>query len=175
MNLLHWCGVGLFCLSGFAQAELEVIADLGGQPVAPYFDAINNLDNEFTPSQLALSVAPTPVVESAVPITEMLPVATPELSPGYVVSRELDLPGLQPIFLIGDDERSRNWLEARHDSLLQLQAIGLVVNVTRSQVFEELQRLGAGLTLLPVSGSDLAKRLGLQHYPVLISDKGLEQ
>ncbi|MDO1732309.1 DUF2859 domain-containing protein, partial [Escherichia coli] len=31
------------------------------------------------------------------------------------------------------------------------------------------------LTLLPVSGSDLALRLGLTHYPVLISAKGLEQ
>lgn len=39
--------LGLCCLFGNAHAGLNVIADLGGEPAAPYFDGINNQPNEF--------------------------------------------------------------------------------------------------------------------------------
>ena len=38
-----------------------------------------------------------------------------------------------------------------------------------------LRRLAPGLTLSPASGDDLAQRLGLRHYPVLITSTGIEQ
>ena len=38
-----------------------------------------------------------------------------------------------------------------------------------------LRRLAPGLTLSPASGDDLAQRLGLRHYPVLITSTGVEQ
>lgn len=36
-------------LTTSSMAALNVIADLGGEPTAPLFDAINNKNNEFTP------------------------------------------------------------------------------------------------------------------------------
>lgn len=77
--------------------------------------------------------------------------------------------------MLGNDPLSRRWLDERKESLWQLRAVGLVVNIEDEAAFGELQTLAGDIELLPVSGSDLAKRLGLQHYPVLISEKGIEQ
>ena len=98
-----------------------------------------------------------------------------ELSPGEVQHRVIRAPGLRPLFLIGDDERSRAWLQQRQAALRELGAVGLVVNVESAAALAELRRLAAGLILSPASGDDLAQRLGLRHYPVLITSTGVEQ
>lgn len=82
---------------------------------------------------------------------------------------------LTALFLIGDDERSRAWLRQRQTALRELGAVGLVVNVKSMAALTALRRLAPGLTLSPVSGDDLAQRLGLRHYPVLITATGVEQ
>ncbi|MEY8504221.1 integrating conjugative element protein, partial [Proteus faecis] len=42
-------GMLLFCAAGGSQAALTVVADHGGgQPAAPFYDAINNAPNEWT-------------------------------------------------------------------------------------------------------------------------------
>lgn len=148
-----------------AEQELIVVADLGGQSTADYFAAIN----------------PPPEPENEAPLLTLstpgtlpvFPVRTPELSPGRQAARALDLPGMLPVFIIGDDELSRRWLVSRRDRLRQNNAIGYVVNVATETAWQELQALAGGLTLLPVSGSDLAVRLKISHYPVLISERGL--
>ncbi|HDT3151164.1 TPA: integrating conjugative element protein [Morganella morganii subsp. morganii] len=148
-----------------AEQELIVVADLGGQSTADYFAAIN----------------PPPEPENEAPLLTLstpgtlpvFPVRTPELSPGRQAARALDLPGMPPVFIIGDDERSQRWLVSRRDRLRQNNAIGYVVNVATEAAWQELQALAGGLTLLPVSGSDLAVRLKISHYPVLISERGL--
>ncbi|HBN5712677.1 integrating conjugative element protein [Morganella morganii] len=148
-----------------AEQELIVVTDLGGQSTADYFAAIN----------------PPPEPENEAPLLTLstpgtlpvFPVRTPELSPGRQAARALDLPGMLPVFIIGDDELSRRWLVSRRDRLRQNNAIGYVVNVATETAWQELQALAGGLTLLPVSGSDLAVRLKISHYPVLISERGL--
>lgn len=152
-------------------AALNVIADLGGESTAPLFDAINNENNEFPPPRsLAAEPAPAPA-----DISDMLPVTTPEMSAGKVVSRELHLAGMTPVFLVGDDQLSREWLTLRLDELKRLHATGLVVNVGDKDAFTELQQLIPGVTLLPASASEIARRLQLNHYPVLITSTGLAQ
>ncbi|CAP44551.1 PFL_4695 family integrating conjugative element protein [Bordetella petrii] len=51
----------------------------------------------------------------------------------------------------------------------------LVVNVETVQGLERLRALAPGVPLAPVSGDDLAERLGLRHYPALITATGIEQ
>ncbi|EJE3852486.1 integrating conjugative element protein [Salmonella enterica] len=154
-------------------AALNVIADLGGESTAPFFDAINNENNEFTPPR-ALKAEPAPAPAPA-DISDMLPVTTPEMSAGKVVSRELHLAGMTPVFLVGDDPLSREWLTLRHDELKRLHATGLVVNVSDKAALTELQQRVPGVTLLPASASEIARRLQLSHYPVLITSTGLAQ
>lgn len=147
-----------------AQAELNVIADLGGQDASPFFAGINPQDPMLSPPVSIRSG------EAAV-----LPVATPELSPGKVVPRSLQLPGIGALCVVGDDNLSRNWLRQNAKTLSARGAVGMVVNVTTAASLAELRALAPGVSLVPVSGSDLARRLKLTHYPLLITDTGLSQ
>ncbi len=69
-------GMLLFCAAGGSQAALTVVADYGGQPAAPFYDAINNAPNEWT-AKPASRPLPSVMAPSMV-----LPVETPEMTPG---------------------------------------------------------------------------------------------
>lgn len=104
----------------------------------------------------------------------MLPVRSARLSPGDEPRRVIRAPGLTPLFLVGDDDRSRAWLKQRRAELQALRAVGLVVNVATPEALAALRRLAPDLMLSPASGDDLAHRLGIKHYPVLITATGIE-
>ena len=106
---------------------------------------------------------------------DMLPVHSTTLTPGQVQARFHSTPELPAIFLIGDDARSRNWLKKRLQVLQRLRAVGLVVHVDSIAGLEHLRSLATGLTLAPVAADDLAERLGVKHYPVLITATAIEQ
>lgn len=78
------------------------------------------------------------------------------------------------MFLIGDDARSRVWLREHLSKLRALQAVGFVVQVESEDALQSLRRLAPDLKLVPASGDDLAQRLGLHHYPVLITATAIE-
>jgi integrating conjugative element protein (TIGR03765 family) len=59
--------------------------------------------------------------------------------------------------------------------LRELGAVGLVVNAESQVALDALRRLAPELILSPVSADDLAQRLGIRHYPVLITATGIEQ
>lgn len=105
----------------------------------------------------------------------MLPVATPELTPGDVADRPLQLPGIGALFIVGDDEASRGWLQANAEGLKSRHSAGLVVNVSNLLALQSLQALVPDVPMAPASGSELARRLQLSNYPVLITDTGLSQ
>lgn len=152
-------------------AALTVVGDLGGEPTGPYFDAVNDQTSEFTPPESLEQ----PAGPAAVSVASALPVHTPELSPGVVTARKLTLPGMPPVFIIGDDDLSRHWLARRGPELKRLNATGFVVNVADQARLKDLQSLLPGNDIVPVSGSDLARRLQLTHYPLIITEKGLAQ
>jgi len=164
--LSPWCVV-------LAQ-PLIVVEDAGGVSALPYYRALNLQTN---PSRNAPPSAPLEVPVPPRPYSEadLLPVRSTLLTPGVVERRVIQAPGLRPLFLIGDDERSHQWLGQRGDLLRELGAIGLVVNVDSPVALDELRRSAQGLILSPVSADDLAGRLGIRHYPVLITATGIEQ
>ena len=106
--------------------------------------------------------------------TDVFPVYSKRLSPGFIEARDIDMLGLNPVFLVGDDSLSRNWLRANKDRLQRLNATGLVVNVASPDALDDLRQLAENLRLIPVTGDDLARLLDLEHYPVLITDMRLE-
>ncbi|WP_275286839.1 integrating conjugative element protein [Halomonas elongata] len=180
-------GCLILALTSFAQAQvapvqrppelpdLEVVADHGGEPARPYYVAIKGAgvdEQEGYSPQMGPQSRPTNRYSEQ----DMLPVESEQLTPGQVVARELDLPGgFTPIFVIGDDALSRQWLDQRGDILRDMNAVGLVVQVQDEQAMQELRQAAQGLELRPVSGDGLAERVGLQHYPALISQRGIEQ
>jgi len=150
-----------------------VVQDLGGVSALPYYEALNlqprNVD--ALPPNIRVPQAPaTPASEA-----DMLPVRSSKLTPGTVTRRAIEAPGLRPFFVVGDDELSQTWLRRNTASLLERGAVGLVVNVETLQALNRLRALVPDVSLSPVSGDDLAERLGLHHYPALITATGIEQ
>ena len=107
----------------------------------------------------------------------MLPNRTPEMRPGTVRPRTLQGPptATRPLFLIGADARSLEWLEIHRETLIELGAVGMLIEAESVAAVREVAARAEGLEVLPTSGSELARALGLRHYPVLISSRGIEQ
>lgn len=121
------------------------------------------------------AIAGPAVPMQALDEARLLPVVTHNLHPGQQPRLALSLPGMTPLFLIGDDPLSTEWLRQHRDALKNLHATGLVVNVATLARLNDLRTIDPALTLLPVSADDMAKHLPITAYPVLITDKGLEQ
>jgi len=156
-----------------AADPLIVVEDRGGVSALLYYEALN-----LQPRTGSIQRPPVPIPQLPSTIdgeAQMLPVRSAKLTPGAVVRRVIEAPGLQPFFLIGDDETSHAWLRRHAASLHERNAAGLVVNVETMQGLERLRALAPGLQLWPVSADDLADRLGLRHYPALITATGIKQ
>ncbi len=166
------CAAGLPALAA-GQPPLIVVEDHGGTSALPYYQALDLPPRRDQPGPPRFSVPPSG--GKTFSEADMLPVRSERLSPGDEPRRVIQAPGLTPVFLIGDDERSRAWLLERRAALTEISAIGLVVNVGSAEALAGLRKLAPELTLSPVSGDDLAQRLGLRHYPVLITASGIEQ
>lgn len=99
--------IGLW--SGFAVAELAVIYDSGAtKPLARYLEAFSELPAAAVETQPGDSLG-------AADLSWLLPIRTPALTPGPVASLPLSLPHgatlPRPLFLIGADPQSQQWLE----------------------------------------------------------------
>uniref|UniRef100_UPI0035C72241 integrating conjugative element protein n=1 Tax=Serratia quinivorans TaxID=137545 RepID=UPI0035C72241 len=170
MKKMNFLLFGLSLVTTAALANLNVIADVGGEDASPYFEGINRQEGAQSSPVVPPAPASSADVEAAV-----LPVATPELTPGDVADRSLQLPGIGALFIVGDDDKSRIWLKANAEQLKSRHAAGLVVNLSNLPALQALRELAPGVPMAPASGSELARRLQLAHYPVLITDTGLSQ
>eukprot|EP01132_Coremiostelium_polycephalum_P015871 gene15871-19131_t len=107
--------------------------------------------------------------------TWILPVRSSLLSPGQITSRALNMPGLRPFFLVGEDTQSLAWLRQRATELQEIGAAGLAVEVADTGALARIRAAAPSVTILPVNGNDIATRLQIEHYPVLITATSLEQ
>jgi integrating conjugative element protein (TIGR03765 family) len=159
------------CFSAPALAAgLIVVEDRGGDSALPYYEALASSEKR---AGLPVPRKASPIRSPSEAEAALLPVRSPLLSPGEEPSRAIHAPGLTPLFLIGDDARSRVWLTRNYAELRNLRAVGLVVNVATPEALAALRRLAPDISLSPASGDDLARRLGLSHYPVRITATGI--
>jgi integrating conjugative element protein (TIGR03765 family) len=176
MTASHVVGTTLVVLSlvsGVTRAELEVIYDSGDtQPLAPFLEVF------------AETPTPRAAVRSghdlgAADATRLLPIRSPGLTPGVVARRTVKRSDAiripRPFFLVGSDLRSREWLATHRDRLEQLGALGMLVQAETVEDLEAMARIAEGLPILPASATDIARALGLEHFPVLVSRGGIEQ
>ena len=113
----------------------------------------------------------------------LLPVRSPGLQPGVLTDTRLK-PQVQarlaqgnplPFFLVGSDELSLRWLAANAKTLNEIGAVGLLVQADTQEDVRRVAAAARGLSITPGSGSDLARVLGIRHYPVLITKNGFMQ
>lgn len=161
----------ILLLAPFAQPDLTVAADQPSDFTRPPFKVarppINNNIQHDRAMHADLSTVPDE--------NWILPVRSSHLSPGQITSRALYMPGLQPFFLVGEDTQSLAWLNQRAVELLEMGAAGLAVEVTDIEALARIRAAAPGITILPVNGNDIATRLRIEHYPVLITANSLEQ
>ena len=154
-----------------AKAELTVIYDTGHtQPISLFLEVFESTDG--TPQQ---SPIPTKLQLGAADPEAWLPIESPGLTPGLIQARSHDRPFAQPLFLIGSDMRSRQWLQNHRDQLKEIGAVGMLVQADTLEDLRTIAELAGGLSILPASGTDIAQALGISHYPVLISAHAIEQ
>lgn len=98
-----------------------------------------------------------------------------DLTPGKVKTSKTNIKNLpQPIFIIGDDEKSLSWLDKYCSKLQKINAMGFIVSLKNSDEYKEISSKYK-LPLFPINGDELAKKFNLHHYPVLISEHEIEQ
>lgn len=135
---------------------LEVIAH-----ESPVIDAGPYLKTgeEHKPPVLALNQAE----EFPLPVTSRTRAGT--LTPHRLSNNVLS----QPLFVVGDDERSRHWLKKHAQQIHALHAVGFVTNIATSKALHELSQL-ASTPLQAVDIDELAHLLKVTHYPFMVSE-----
>ncbi len=135
-------------------------------------EKLNQL-GELSTSQIEEKISEAEPSKMLLP--SIYPVQTSALTPGPVRTRQINVDLPTPLFLVGDDDRSKRWLTQYKIRLMRLKARGFVVNVETQQAMLNLQKQFAPLQMMAMPGNALAKWLNVKHYPVLLSDHLIEQ
>lgn len=150
--------------------DMIVLEDRGGQPIDKYIpksnDAMVNMNN------VRLARANESMLNS------QFPVVSKSLTVGLVTKDEAsDLKyelASNPLFIIGYDPVSINWLKSNKELLTEKGAIGLVVNVETKEQMDQLQAVvGKSVVMQPTHGDSLAEHLKIKHYPFYMDKEGI--
>jgi integrating conjugative element protein (TIGR03765 family) len=158
-------------LAPVAQAKPIVVTDPAGGLTQSCFQATDlSINNRIQASRAVHADLSRFANENWI-----LPISSSRLSPGQITPHALNMPGLQPFFLVGDDPKSLAWLRQHTAELQEMGAAGLAVEVADTEALARIRAAAPGITILPVNGNDIATRLQIEHYPVLITATSLEQ
>lgn len=168
--------VGVALIPVPAWSEVTVIYDSGStRPLAPYLEIIDRTEPATNPLTGARNRGLNSSGLGAADVQALLPIRSPGLSPGPVQARAHNKPFSRPFFLIGSDDRSRQWLVQYRERLKQIGAVGMLVQAETLEDLQVTASLAGGLPILPASAADIAAALDISHYPVLITPQGVEQ
>lgn len=105
-----------------------------------------------------------------------VPIRTRTLTPQTVKSQDAYFPNLlTPVFIVGADPFSLNWLKQWREALLKAGAVGWLVQAENAEDLKAVAEAGAGLRFMAMQGDALSQIFGINAYPVLISARAIEQ
>jgi len=150
--------------------NMTVLEDRGGQSISKYIPKSN--DAMVNMNTVRLERNNTSMLNAN------FPVVSKSLSVGRVTEDEAsDLKyqmASQPLFIIGYDTVSINWLKANKKLLSDNHAVGLVVNIETEEQMTQLQLIaGNDVIMQPTPGDTLAEHLKIKHYPFYMDSKGV--
>jgi len=149
-----------------ARAEPKIVVDTGATvPIEKYNHA---LDVKTEPTR-------PPTFEDMV--ARMLPARPVELTPGPQAGRaEKNVNVFIPFFLLGTDNLSLNWLEKNKNKLVELKAVGYLIEAPNMEAWANvIKRTNNRIRIQVASDKGFAERLQIQHYPVLVNSEGIWQ
>lgn len=158
-------------LAALAQPGLSFAEVQPGGFTRPQFEASRPPINNKTQPARAIHADLSAFADE----TWILPVRSSPLEPRPDHNSHPGHAGLAAIFLVGEDPGSLTWLHQRATELQEMGAAGLAVEVTDTEALARIRAAAPGITILPVNGNDIASRLKIEHYPVLITATSLEQ
>ncbi|WIY36607.1 integrating conjugative element protein [Paracidovorax citrulli] len=146
-----------------ANVALQIIHDSGrGVPMAPYLAQLaGDADDPG-----ALSGVPYPFVTRRLRGGVLQVEGTPVFQPEWLT---------EAVFVVAADDVSLRWLAFNHARLVQMQAVGVVVQAGTAAAYQMMQRLARPMRLAPDSGEWVSERLaaaGAGVYPVLVQTDG---
>jgi integrating conjugative element protein (TIGR03765 family) len=150
----------------FAQAEPEVVADLGGRETgirSPQEQLQEVANRTRIPSAITM-----PSMAERFPIVSGLRVGVQDV-------RSHSLMVTRPFFIVGFDKQSAQWLSANHAHLKEIHALGFVTNVNSPAQLDKLRTYAGDLTLNAIPVDELAERYQLTRYPVLVTQEKIIQ
>lgn len=159
------CGVLLasfFTCFGTTIAGPQVLFDTG-RTVSSVQYLVHALDSSESDTE-------TPLVS--------FPVRAEGMSPGSFedIKHVVDMPEwlTRPIFIVGSDPLSSQWLTENHAALVRYGAAGIVVSVEDVSTFKAMRRTNS-LPLVPHPAPHLMRLLqanGIHRYPLLLLEHG---
>ena len=89
--------------------------------------------------------------------------------PGKVINHKINIKTFStvPIFIIGNDKNSLEWAKQNSEYLIQIHAYGIITNVENSAQTKEVEH-HTKLELVPANIDGLGKKIGTNHYPLLV-------
>lgn len=81
---------------------------------------------------------------------------------------------LHPLFVVGDDSASLQWLKRHRQALQASHAIGLIIQASSIDSLQKIQAAAGHLALYPAKAKAVSERFGVDCYPVLISQHLIE-
>lgn len=158
----------------FATTILPLVFSASAEPIV-----IANMGDTVSASSYVPMIHVAPMKHPSKSINKLIDAdfhsTSKTLKVGYVQERRINNQlGFEPIYLVGTDEMSIAWVKKNQKQLQQLNATGLLVNVKNRADYENFVA-ATGLRLSPISGDAIARKFAISHYPVLITDKKIEQ
>jgi integrating conjugative element protein (TIGR03765 family) len=150
--------------------ELTVLADRGGIAVSTYY---YSKEQSVADTEQHLSIPTTGYMKGIFPIRTTL------MSPGEVGEEEMPNlpPSYQintPMFIIGDDPVSLQWLQDNSEFLESKSAVGIVVSIETPERMNEIRKMVSMKVPISVApGDDIARTLGIKHYPFYVDRDGV--
>lgn len=149
--------------------KLNVIADRGGESASRYISTqtVETKSIDYRDMRVKGSM-----------LKNMLPIHTPEMSPGRLKQAHLarDYAAMSfPVFVIGNDTLSKQWLAGNAPYLKKHKAIGLLIQLDTMAEYDEIKSLGGGLPIIPTYGAQLGQQLQLNRYPFYVDQTGVHQ
>ncbi len=151
--------------------QTEVIADRGGLPIDKYMPGSKKISNARWKIKYRDRLG-TKFVDTHFPVrTSLMTIGRVTKSEAKDIKYQV---ATRPMFIVGYDPVSINWLKSNQALLTKKGAIGLVVNVENKEQMDILQKIvGSGVMMQPTPGDKLSRHLKIKHYPFYMDNQGI--
>lgn len=93
----------------------------------------------------------------------------------FTLTQELTKNLIQPLCLIGNDQRSKDWLIKSRSVLAEVNAVCYLVKLDDESDLESVRNSVTGLRVFALDPSLIISKFDVPFYPALISKRGVEQ